>query len=200
MSTDVATSRWSGGVSPYGISWKKMMMWWFIVNDGLVFSGFLVSYGFVRLASDAWPVRVEIFSMPFITLMTFVLITSSATMAAAVAAAHNGKAKDVRRFVLLTVAGGGTFLLMQAIEWGTLIHEGAQLGSNPWGVRAFSAYFFLITGLHGTHVLIGVITLVIVAIRASKGRYTAEGIELAGLYWHFVDLVWVFVFGCFYLI
>ena len=200
MSSDTTTSRWSGGVSPYGISWQKMMMWWFIVNDGLLFAGFVASYGFTRMGTDSWPVQSSVFSIPFITLMTFILITSSATMASAVAAAKANDHAATKKFILMTLAGGLAFLVMQGIEWGTLISHGARLGSNPWGERAFGAYFFAITGLHGTHVLIGTIVLSVVALKAAKGKATAEGVELAGLYWHFVDLVWVFVFGGFYLI
>ena len=96
--------------------------------------------------------------------------------------------------------GGAIFLGMQAIEWSTIIGQGATLDSNPWGPAAFSAYFFMMTGLHGTHVLIGVLILLFTALRTKSGKATPRGIELAGLYWHFVDLVWVFIFGCFYLI
>ncbi len=197
---ETASTRWDGGVSPYGISWQKMMMWWFIVTDALLFAGFLASYGFTRLASDTWPDQSEVFNLHFIAAMTFILISSSATMATAVGAAQRKDPKTAFRFLLLTILGGLIFLGMQAFEWSTIIHEGARLDGNPWGVPAFSAYFFMITGFHGTHVLIGVIVLLIVAVRAARGRYSAEGVELGGLYWHFVDLVWVFVFGCFYLI
>ena len=200
MSEYAVSHRWCGGVSPFGVSWQKMMMWWFIVTDGLLFAGFLAAYGFARLASESWPDRSAVFNLNFITLMTFILISSSATMATAVGATRRSDPKTAVRFLVLTILGGLFFLGMQAIEWTSLIREGARLDSNPWGVPLFSAYFFMITGFHGTHVLIGVIFLLVVAVRAARDRYSAEGIELAGLYWHFVDLVWVFVFGCFYLI
>ena len=195
-----AGNRWGGGVSPFGMGWQKLMMWWFIVSDALLFAGFLASYGFVRLAAESWPDRTKVFHMSFITLMTFTLITSSATMACAVAAARKGDLRAVTRFLLLTLVGGVAFLGMQAFEWAGFIHEGGRLDSNPWGVPDFSAFFFMITGLHGTHVLIGVIVLLIVALKALKGRASAQGVEIAGLYWHFVDLVWVFVFGFYYLV
>jgi cytochrome c oxidase subunit 3 len=92
------------------------------------------------------------------------------------------------------------FLGCQAYEWTKLISEGASLSANPWGVPHFGAYFFLITGFHGSHVLTGVLILAITALRSARGRSRAEGVELAGLYWHFVDLVWVFIFTLFYLI
>ena len=193
-------AHWQGGVSPFGVPWQKLMMWFFLVTDALLFAGFLASYGFVRLASGAWPVRSQVFSLPFIGFMTFVLIPSSATMATAVGAAHRRDLGLARKFVLLTALGGLIFLGCQAKEWTSLIVEGARLTSNPWGVPAFSAFFFMITGFHGTHVAIGVAILLLLAARLGKGSATGLGVELVGLYWHFVDLVWVFIFTCFYLI
>ena len=196
----IVESPWGGGVSPFAVGWSKLMMWVFIITDGLLFAGFLGGYGFARLASAAWPDRSAVFHLNFIALMTFTLISSSATMATAVAAARKGDKKIALRFLLLTIAGGLAFLGMQAYEWTTLIRAGARLDSNPWGVPHFGAYFFLITGFHGSHVLSGVIILAITALRTAIGRSRAEGVELAGLYWHFVDLVWVFIFTLFYLI
>ena len=184
----------------FDTSWQKLLMWAFIVGDALLFGAFLASYGWHRMISPTWPDQSKVFHMNFITAMTFTLITSSATMATAVAAARKGDLANAGRFIWLTVLGGLGFLGCQAYEWAGLIHEGARLNANPWGPAAFSAYFFMITGFHGTHVLIGVILLLIVAIRSSMKKVTAEGVELVGLYWHFVDLVWVFVFGCFYLV
>ena len=195
-----AESPWGGGVSPFAAGWSKLMMWFFIITDGLLFAGFLGGYGFARLASASWPDRSAVFHLNFIALMTFTLISSSATMATAVAAARQGHKKFVLRFLLLTIVGGLAFLGMQAYEWTTLIHAGARLDANPWGVPHFGAYFFLITGFHGSHVLSGVIILAITALRTALGRSKPEGVELAGLYWHFVDLVWVFIFTLFYLI
>jgi cytochrome c oxidase subunit 3 len=193
-------SSWGGGEAPLGMSWNKVMMWAFIVTDGLLFAGFLAAYGVARTASPAWPDQLEVFHLWFITLMTFVLISSSATMATAVGAARHGDNRFAARMTLATLAGGLMFLGMQAYEWTTLIREGAALHSNPWGVPQFANYFFIITGFHGTHVLTGVIILAVVAARSLAGKSTAEGVELAGLYWHFVDLVWVFIFTLFYLV
>jgi cytochrome c oxidase subunit 3 len=176
------------------------MMWWFIITDGLLFAGFLASYGYARLVAGSWPDQSSVFSLPFIAAMTFVLISSSATMAGAVDAAKRGRWDQVVRFVTATALGGLVFLGMQAYEWTTIIHEGARLNANPWGVRAFGAYFFLLTGFHGTHVLTGVITLVATAARSAARLSSADGVEIAGLYWHFVDLVWVFIFTLFYLL
>jgi len=185
---------------PLGVSWQKLMMWTFIVSDGLLFAGLLVGYGFVRIASASWPNRQEVFHLPLIGFMTFLLISSSATMASAVAAAGRADRRATVRFLLLTILGGLAFLSMQAYEWTSLIQEGARLNANPWGVAAFGASFFVITGFHGSHVLSGVVILAITAWRMGAGKSTAGGVELAGLYWHFVDLVWVFIFTLFYLI
>ncbi len=191
---------WAGSASPFAVSWQKLMMWTFIVTDALLFAGLLASYGFVRLAGPSWPDRTLVFHLELIGMMTFILISSSATMASAVAAARRADRASSVRFLLLTILGGLIFLGMQSYEWTSLIGQGARLYANPWGVPAFCAFFFLITGFHGSHVLTGVIILTITAFRSTKGRSSAEGVELAGLYWHFVDLVWVFIFTLFYLI
>ncbi len=185
----------------YSVGWRKLMMWLFIVTDALLFAGFLAGYGFCRLASDRpWPDRSQVFDLTFITVMTFALITSSSTMASAVLAARNGQRTTARLFLLATAAIGLGFLGMQAVEWAHFIGEGSRPHTNPWGVPGFSAYFFLITGFHGTHVLIGVLVLLLTATRSLATPDASETVEVAGLYWHFVDLVWVFVFGCFYLV
>ena len=191
---------WQGGVSPFGVPWQKLMMWIFLVTDALLFAGFLGAYGFVRLASPSWPEQSDVFPMLKIGAMTFILITSSATMAMAVGAAHRRDLRRAMTFVLLTALVGATFLAMQAIEWTTLIQEGARLTSNPWGPPPFSAFFFMITGFHGSHVLLGVILLSVTAARLRKGRASGLGVEVLGLYWHFVDVVWCFIFPLFYLI
>jgi cytochrome c oxidase subunit 3 len=198
--TSEPADRWAGGVCPFDAGWQKVMMWWFIVTDGLLFAGFLASYGYARLLAESWPDQSTVFSLAFIAAMTFVLISSSATMAGAVDSAKRGQWPMAVRFVLATVAGGLVFLGMQAYEWTHVIEAGARLQANPWGDRAFGAYFFLLTGFHGTHVLSGVILLIVTAARGAGRRSSATGVEMAGLYWHFVDLVWVFIFTLFYLL
>jgi cytochrome c oxidase subunit III len=192
--------RLAGGSYPFIAGWRKVMMWWFIVTDGLLFAGFLASYGYARILAFHWPQQSDVFSLKYIAAMTFVLITSSATMASAVQDARDGKRSSALKYVLLTAAGGLAFLGMQAYEWSHLIREGASLTKNPWGDVSFGAYFFLLTGFHGTHVLTGVIVLTTTAARLAKGVTKPEGVEMAGLYWHFVDLVWVFIFTLFYLV
>jgi cytochrome c oxidase subunit 3 len=192
--------QWQGGTSPFGTERGKLTMWLFIVTDALLFAGFLTGYGFARLASPTWPDRAEVFNLGFIALMTFILISSSATMASAVVASKQGDRRKTSIWLLLTIVGGIAFLGCQAYEWSSLIAEGASLSSNPWGVPIFSAVFFLVTGFHGTHVLSGIILNIVTAVRWSKGTTSDETVEVSGLYWHFIDLVWVFIFTLFYLI
>jgi cytochrome c oxidase subunit 3 len=196
----VAASDWGGGHSPFGVSWPKLMMWLFLVQDTLTFAGLLTGYGVVRLSLGRWPVQSEVFSLGLVATMTFILICSSATMAVAVAAARRGDLGRVQRFLLLTVLGGAMFLGAQAYEWTHFIGEGARLFANPWGIPQFSASFFIITGFHGAHVTAGVIYLLITLWRWNRRRIQPESIEIAGLYWHFVDLVWVFIFTLLYLL
>jgi cytochrome c oxidase subunit 3 len=196
----ILASSWGGGRSPFGTSWSKFMMWIFIISDALTFAAFLIAYGFMRNISPSWPKQTQVFNMVLITFMTFVLISSSAVMAMAVAAARAAKPKLAFQFLVLTIVGGLIFLGCQALEWSHLIEEGARLTHNPWGVPQFAASFFVITGFHGFHVLSGVTILTIVAIRAAMGKYSGDQVENAGLYWHFVDVVWVFVFAFFYLL
>jgi cytochrome c oxidase subunit 3 len=178
----------------------KLGMWLFILSDALTFAALLFGYGFMRLLSPQWPVQTKVFDMRLITFMTFVLISSSALMAMGVGAAKNHNKAHATRFLAGTIAGGLVFLGCQVYEWAHFIREGARPFSNPWGVPQFSASFFVITGFHGLHVLSGVVVLAIVAARALMNRYSEDSIEIAGLYWHFVDVVWVFVFAFFYLL
>ncbi|MFN3285187.1 MAG: cytochrome c oxidase subunit 3 [bacterium] len=215
--TAVARPEWGGGVSPFDVNWGKFMMWTFLTADAFTFGGFLASYVFARLAAPTWPPHHEILNLNFVGVMTFLLITSSATMAAAVHAAKEGDSGRTTRYLLLTILGGVTFLGMQAYEWTHFIQEGARPWTNPWGVVAFSAFFFLVTGFHGSHVLSGVLYLLVVLRRTVRDfarvaaqppegprshvlETAAARVENAGLYWHFVDLVWVFVFALMYVI
>jgi cytochrome c oxidase subunit 3 len=194
-------SHWGGGAHPFGASWQKTMMWIFIVTDALLFSGLLSGYAFLRQAiPQPWPHQSEVFSIPFIALMTFILISSSMTMGTAVTAAKLGDRKKALRNLLFTIVGGMAFLGCQAYEWTELIHEGARLHTNPWGPPQFGQAFFVLTGFHGSHVLSGLVILIVTAIRTAMGKTQAQGVEMAGLYWHFVDLVWVFIFTLFYLL
>ncbi len=179
-------------------------MWIFIVTDGLLFSGLLCGYSFLRQASPApWPGPQEgPFSIPFIALMTFILITSSATMGSAVGASKLGDRKATLRYLILTIIGGAAFLGCQAYEWTHLIHEGQHLMNhskgapflvNPWGPPQYGQSFFLLTGFHGSHVFSGLVILTITAIRSALGKTPAQNVEMAGLYWHFLAGLWVYL-------
>lgn len=206
---------WSGGRLPLGSSYGKLMMWFFLVSDVFTFSALLVVYGFFRVGSDEWPIPDIVFNevpfvhgvdlpLVFVGIMTFILITSSVTMVLAVEAGHRMAKKEVEKYMILTIIGGALFLGCQAWEWTHLIHGGTTLFHNPYGDPMFGQLFFTITGFHGFHVFTGLIILVITYLLAKSGKLHNRGhyemVEKVGLYWHFVDLVWVFVFTLFYLI
>jgi len=192
---------WGGGVSPFAVGSKKLGMWLFIVSDSLTFSGLLIGYSYVRIASERWPMPFEFWpTIVMATVMTFCLLSSSLTMALAVRASSLGDRARVVRFIALTMLGGILFVLLHAKEWAGLIAEGVRMWENPWGVPLFGASFFTLTGLHMLHVISGVIYLGVIALGVSRGRFTHEDVEISGLYWHFVDLVWMFIFPLVYLL
>ncbi len=203
---EATVSLWQGGVSPYAIPSKKLGMWLFIVSDALTFTGLLIAYSYLRVASEQWPTPFHIWpSIVVATLMTFCLLSSSITMVMAVAAAKEARVAAAVRWLLLTMLGGVAFLVLHANEWRLLIAEGLRPFDNPWGTPPgstplFGATFFACTGLHMLHVTIGVIVLGVIAAGFKKGRYPADYVEISGLYWHFVDLVWMFIFPLIYLL
>lgn len=199
--THVAESRWAGGTSPYAIGSKKLGMWLFIISDALTFSVLLLSYGYVRLASPDWPTPFPFSpAVIYATLMTFFLLTSSLTMVLAVAAAHRQDHRSAVWWLLATMGGGLAFIGLHLREWLHLIHEGVRPFSNPWGTPLFGGTFFGLTGLHMLHVAIGVIYLGIIALGFGSRKFSSEDVEVSGLYWHFVDLVWMFIFPLVYLL
>jgi cytochrome c oxidase subunit 3 len=208
MVADLAADR-----EAFKVSWGKAMMWIFLLSDTFVFSCFLTGYMTVRSSTTvAWPNPSHVFALHvggvdvpllLIAIMTFVLISSSGTMAMAVNCAYSRDRKNAARLMLVTALFGAMFVSMQAFEWSKLIlEEGVRPWGNPMGAAQFGATFFMITGFHGLHVSIGVLYLIIVALKVRRGDYEKKGyqiVEIAGLYWHFVDLVWVFIFAFFYL-
>lgn len=296
------TSVWSGGRQPFGASYGKLMMWFFLLSDALTFSGFLTAMGLYRFKyEETWPIAENVFThfpflhgehpLLFVALMTFILILSSVTMVMAVNAGHHMNKKGVVLWLGLTIIGGFMFLGSQAWEWYHFINgdkgafiaqdntvfyltevgsdgeimslyelingrekphgdhshfttvqfqqafaenenvtlrypgkkgeqldrsqaerlvesgdalQGANLRQNEYGNVLFADFFYFVTGFHGTHVFSGVILNIIVFINVLMGTYEKrkhyEMVEKVGLYWHFVDLVWVFVFTFFYLV
>ena len=134
------------------------------------------------------------------SVMTFCLLSSSLTMVMAVAAAKRQQIRQTVIWILATMLGGVIFIILHTNEWLGLIHEGVTPFDNPWGVPLFGASFFTLTGLHMTHVTAGVLYLGTIALGFGKGRFTSEDVEISGLYWHFVDLVWMFIFPMVYLL
>jgi cytochrome c oxidase subunit 3 len=177
----------------------KLGMWLFLISDALTFGALLAVYGALRTGDPNWPVPSQILGIPLTAFNTFLLICSSLTMVKALSAVRRGDQKGLTRFLFLTALGGAIFVGIQAYEWTHLMHH-----QEMWLRKdLFSATFFAITGFHGFHVTCGVIYLLTIWTQARKGIYTASNnhrVEVAGLYWHFVDLVWILVFTFVYLI
>jgi cytochrome c oxidase subunit 3 len=225
-----------------GVSYGKLMMWFFLLSDAFTFSALLITYGLVRSSHAAytgavgdfvfspnyWPIPEKVYAavpfieahlpLVFVGIMTFILIMSSVTMVLAVEAGHRMDRQAVEKWMLWTILGGITFLSCQAWEWTHFIHGahegaavakdtvffGANLMQNQYGPPDFADFFFFITGFHGFHVFSGVCFNFLIYYNTVTGVYERRGhyemVEKVGLYWHFVDLVWVFVFTFFYLV
>ena len=184
-------------------SWGKLGMWVFLAGDAMSFGGLLAGYGAMRYGSENWPNPGANLGIALTGFMTFVLICSSVTMVKGLAAIQDNDRAGLCKFLGLTVAFGIAFLGMQAYEWTHLIHNGMRLTENPWGASQFGTTFYMLTGFHGCHVFAGVVYLSVVLIKALRGGYSPtdwNGVETAGLYWHFVDLVWILVFTFVYLV
>ena len=214
---------WSSDQSAFKTApWGKAMMWIFLLSDTFIFSCFLISYMTVRMSTPVpWPNPSEVFALTLfghhiplilIAIMTFILISSSGTMAMAVKFGYQKDRAKTFWLLVATAAFGASFVGMQAFEWTKLIEEGVRPWGNPMGAAQFGSSFFMITGFHGFHVSVGVIFLLITAFKVRRGdldverpgfmsgrKATYETVEIMGLYWHFVDLVWVFIFAFFYL-
>ena len=184
--------------SPFAIPTKKLAMWLFIIADTMTFAACLVAYGFLRNATPNWPRPFH--SIANVALMTLILLTSSLTMLFGVRTAKMEDKGRAFRWTMITALLGIGFALLHIREWLGLIGEGLTLFKNPWGTGLFGSAFFSVTGLHLTHVTAGVIALIVVGLRYKGGRYNADDLEVVGLYWHFVDLVWMFVVPFVYLL
>ncbi len=184
--------------TPTGIPHRKLGVWLFLVSEVMFFTALIGAYIVLRLANPDWPVPSTVLNIPLTGLNTFLLICSSVTLVLGFAAAQDGRKAVMCRWLVATVLLGSTFLGIQAFEYHKLVHEGLTPSSSIFG-----SCFFTLTGFHGLHVLGGVLWLITVTIKAFAGVYDDGrhlGIELAGLYWHFVDLVWIILFTIVYLI
>lgn len=187
-------------------SWGKLGMWIFLAGDAMSFGTLLAGYGAIRAGSADWPVPSQVLGIQLTALMTFLLICSSVTMVKALSASKRGDRPAFIKFILMTIAGGTLFLGMQAYEWTHLIYgKHVTFTSNPYGAWLFGTTFFAITGFHGAHVTGGVLYLsVVLLLGVLAGKFSQANfpniVEIAALYWHFVDLVWILVFTFVYLI
>jgi cytochrome c oxidase subunit 3 len=173
--------------SPFAVPSKKLVMWLFIISDAVTFAALLMGYGYLRNANPNWP-------------EPFKFSPSSLTMLIGLRAAKAGNKSEALRWTFVTAGAGVLFALLHVREWMGLIGQGVRLFQNPWGAPLFGASFFSITGLHLLHVIGGVVALVVVALGYTRGRYNADHLEVWALYWHFVDLVWMFVVPFVYLL
>jgi len=187
-------------------SWGKLGMWVFLAGDAMSFGVLLVGYGILRYASADWPQPSVILGINLTAFMTFLLICSSVTMVKGLEAVKLDNRSAAKTYLLLTILGGAGFLGLQAYEWTHLIHQGLKIYGNPWGSSLFGTTFFIITGFHGMHVTGGVIYLAVMLAIVSKPAtplgpgWAYNVVEISGLYWHFVDLIWIMVFTFIYLL
>ena len=180
----------------------KIGMWIFLLTDAFSFSGLLLAYGILRAGSASWPINGDDghvrLGIPFTAVMTFVLLCSSVTMVMALNAAQNRNKAGLLQWLGITIFCGAFFLCGQAYEYHHLIERGLVLGKDHQ-----MSTFFCVTGFHGLHVLTGVIYLSVIWIQSAMGNYSKgdyNNVEIVGLFWHFVDLVWILVFTFVYLI
>ena len=181
-----------------GLPNRKLLMWAFIGSECMLFGSLIITYLVYRGRSIVGPYPEELLNIPFITVTTFVLLMSSLTMVLALAAVQRNDMRQGKLWLLMTALLGLVFLSGQVYEFSHFVHEGLGLTTNLFG-----ASFFLLTGTHGAHVFVGVLWLMTLFVLAIRGKLTsanAETVEITGLYWHFVDVVWIVLFTIIYLL
>jgi len=188
-----------GHVTNTGISNEKLAMWVFLGSECLLFGGLISTYLLYKQNNQAGgPLPRDLYEIGFTSISSFVLLMSSLTMVLAVAAIGRGDSAKLRTWLLTTAALGGIFIAGQVYEFQTFVKEGMGFTTN-----SASSAFFTLTGFHGVHVSIGIVMLVSAAVMSMRGRIPpsrAEAVEIVGLYWHFVDVVWILIFTVVYLI
>lgn len=191
----------------YGIaSAGKLGMWIFLLSDAFSFAGLLLAYGILRGGSKVWhdpALKEPTLGINFTAALTFLLICSSVTMVLAHAAAVEGKRKEMIRYLALTALGGVLFLCGQYQEYFGIWSHGLTHEGLVFGRSHYATTFYVITSFHGLHVLTGTLYIVAILVRAIMGKYdngNADHVEILGLFWHFVDLVWILVFTFVYLL
>jgi cytochrome c oxidase subunit 3 len=190
-----------------GVYNMKLGMWVFLLSEVMFFTSLIGAYIILRFAHpEAFAEPGVVLNVPLTALNTFILICSSVTMVKAFAAIQQGDQQGLKRWLLATAALGAVFLGIQAFEYTKLVQHGFVPNFANYGAEGqplYGATFYTMTGFHGAHVTIGVLCLLFVSWRAFRGKYTAQsygGVEIMGLYWHFVDLVWIILFTIVYLI
>jgi heme/copper-type cytochrome/quinol oxidase subunit 3 len=191
-----------------GVENRKLAIWIFLASEVIFFSGLIGGSILLRVQAANWAAPGEVLNVPLTSLNTFLLIVSSVTVVKALEALQEGRQKAFRMFLVATAIIGATFLGVQAYEYNELIHHGLTFGQyvthEDEVVRSsYGTTFYIQTGFHGAHVFIGVVWLLVVIAKAFGGAFSPDnymGVELFGLYWHFVDLVWILLFTIVYLV
>ena len=185
-------------VTSTGLSDNKLLMWVFLGSECLLFGGLISTYLIYRSRFAAGPAPGDIFDIPFTSVSSFVLLMSSLTMVLALSALQRGDIRNNRLWLLTTALLGSLFIGGQVYEFTTFLREGLGYTTSP-----FSSAFFTLTGFHGVHVSIGIVMLMSLYVSSLRGnlrRESAETVEIVGLYWHFVDVVWILIFTVIYLV
>jgi heme/copper-type cytochrome/quinol oxidase subunit 3 len=180
-----------------GIDNRKLLMWLFLASECLLFGSLIATYLLYRDRSIAGPYPEDLLDIPFTAVSSFVLLMSSVSMVLALAAIQRGDRRGLQIWLVTTALLGMVFLSGQVFEFTEFYNEGLTLHTNLFGTT-----FFVLTGFHGAHVSVGILILLSLWVMALRGRLTQEKslhVELAGLYWHFVDVVWVVIFALVYL-
>ncbi len=189
----------AGRIGCLGIDSRKLGIWLFLASEIMFFTGLIGSYIVLRFHNlSTWPVPSSVLNIPLTGFNTFVLVCSSMTFVLGLASIQRGDTEGLQVGMFLTIVLGTLFLTVQVNEYKALVHDGFTISSSIFG-----SCFFTLTGFHGAHVFAGVVWLIVIFVKSLRGRFTPEdyaAVELAGLYWHFVDLVWIILFTILYLI
>ena len=188
MQKPIATTR-----SATGIPTGRLAIWWVLASEVVIFGGLLASYLMFRLGHPEWADAAAVTNTYIGAFNTFVLLSSSFTAVLAHQAAENGNGKQAARYLWMTIAGACVFLVVKGFEWSYEISHGYTITSN-----GFWAFYYTAAGLHAAHVIAGAIIMAFIAVDAAKGR-ELQRVELIGIYWHFVDVVWIFLFPLLYI-
>jgi len=181
-----------------GISHTKLAMWVFLGSECLLFGGLISTYLLYKTRANGRTLPTDVFDIPFTSVSSFVLLMSSLTMVLALSGVSRGDDTAGRTWLLATALLGGIFIGGQVYEFTSFVREGVAFTTNP-----ASAAFFTLTGFHGVHVSLGIVMLMSLFVASLRGKLTrdnSETVEIVGLYWHFVDIVWIFIFTVIYLI